>query len=301
MSIREPQRDLPAGLRGGADAWDVPQASVILADEFFESAGPVEVAATFSGSWAVRRYESADFGGSWAVRRFESGDFSDAWTVRRYQDGPTAGYILVDGEPLLVDGEPVWYEDANVFRGSWVVEQGVSYATGQFVGAWSVRNFAQASYAGAFAVRGYAGTTFAGGWTVRQFASGQLDGVWAVGGVVGGAFSGSWAVRNFAQSSFSGGWSVRSFAHGEHAGQWTVRGFSHGSLSGSWAVDGVDPPLPAAVPPRQFGGLAAGPDAVIPRDEFLRRFGSQPGATPSARRDSARARRRREEALLLGP
>jgi hypothetical protein len=43
MAIPSPQLDLPAGLAGGADAWDRPQASVILLEEFFEAAvGPLQ-------------------------------------------------------------------------------------------------------------------------------------------------------------------------------------------------------------------------------------------------------------------
>ena len=33
--VRDPQRDLPAGLRGGSDTWDKPQANEILASEWF--------------------------------------------------------------------------------------------------------------------------------------------------------------------------------------------------------------------------------------------------------------------------
>jgi len=39
MSVRDPQRDLPAGLRGGADAWDNGPAGVILRTEFFRPSG----------------------------------------------------------------------------------------------------------------------------------------------------------------------------------------------------------------------------------------------------------------------
>ena len=40
MSVRDPQSDLPRGLRGGSDVWDQPQASVILADDYFDAPPP---------------------------------------------------------------------------------------------------------------------------------------------------------------------------------------------------------------------------------------------------------------------
>lgn len=40
MAIKDPQRDLPAGLRGGSDTWDQPQASAVLASDFFAAPPP---------------------------------------------------------------------------------------------------------------------------------------------------------------------------------------------------------------------------------------------------------------------
>lgn len=37
--IQDPQRDLPAGLRGGSDTWDKQQASALLAHDFFPEGG----------------------------------------------------------------------------------------------------------------------------------------------------------------------------------------------------------------------------------------------------------------------
>ncbi|MFM6959561.1 MAG: hypothetical protein ACKOW0_00860 [Schleiferiaceae bacterium] len=45
MPIKAPQLDLPDGLRGGADTWDQPQASVILNSEFFETPPTVDILA----------------------------------------------------------------------------------------------------------------------------------------------------------------------------------------------------------------------------------------------------------------
>lgn len=36
-----PQTDLPRSVRGGSDVWDQPQASVILADDYFPSTGTI--------------------------------------------------------------------------------------------------------------------------------------------------------------------------------------------------------------------------------------------------------------------
>lgn len=42
LAIKSPQTDLPVGLRGGADTWDQPQASVVLDEDWFTAptAGP---------------------------------------------------------------------------------------------------------------------------------------------------------------------------------------------------------------------------------------------------------------------
>jgi len=42
--IQDPQRDLPAGLRGGSDVWDAPQASVVLQSDFFPTAAEPQTA-----------------------------------------------------------------------------------------------------------------------------------------------------------------------------------------------------------------------------------------------------------------
>lgn len=40
MTIKLAQTELPVGLRGGSDAWDQPQASVVLVDDWFDAAPP---------------------------------------------------------------------------------------------------------------------------------------------------------------------------------------------------------------------------------------------------------------------
>ena len=37
-NVPEPEADLPRGLTGGSDVWDQPQASVILAADYFDAA-----------------------------------------------------------------------------------------------------------------------------------------------------------------------------------------------------------------------------------------------------------------------
>ena len=48
MSVKFPQIDYPRGSlpRGGSDIWDTPQASVVLADDMFASAGPAPTVLT---------------------------------------------------------------------------------------------------------------------------------------------------------------------------------------------------------------------------------------------------------------
>lgn len=76
MTVAQPQRDLPVGLRGGSDAWDQPQASVILDEDWFTAptAGPT------LKYWA---------GSAWVLKPLKRWDGS-AWVnsgVLRHWDG----------------------------------------------------------------------------------------------------------------------------------------------------------------------------------------------------------------------
>jgi len=246
MSIRDPQRDLPAGVRGGSDAWDVPQASVILTGEFFESGSVPAIELTAQSVAVPQAISSAAVSQAHALaaQSLALGPAISAATVVQTHvlqgswpsDPATPSLLsqplLVDGEPVLVDGEPVMVTQAGVV-------QPLAISAGAVV-------VAHALSAQSLAVP----------LATSAEAIGQIH-------VLAGA---SMAMPV---------------------------AFSAGAVS-----DGSEPPE-VQRPTGAFGGLAAGPDAVIPRDEFLRRFGSVPGSTPS-HRARARARHRREEALLLG-
>lgn len=67
MSIKEPQLDLPRGVRGGADVWDQPQASVLLAADYFEANTPTPSGYTLEVTPAV--YSLTGNGASLIARR----------------------------------------------------------------------------------------------------------------------------------------------------------------------------------------------------------------------------------------
>lgn len=72
MPIQTPQADLPAGLRGGADTWDQPQASALLDADWFEQAaspviGSLNTAETGSDSFAASGALSSGIAGTLAA------------------------------------------------------------------------------------------------------------------------------------------------------------------------------------------------------------------------------------------
>lgn len=269
MSIRDPQRDLPAGVRGGSDAWDVPQASVILTEEFFES-GSVPAIELTAQSVALGPAISA-------AAVVQTHVLQGSWPSDPATPSLLSQPLLVDGEPVLVDGEPVMVTQAGVVQ-PLAISAGAVSVPGISLEAQSVSVPLAVS-----------------GAQVQQLHVLQSNGLVQPLGISAGAVVVAHALS--AQSLV-----VPLATSAEAVGQIHVLAgasmampvaFSAGAVS-----DGSEPPE-VQRPTGAFGGLAAGPDAVIPRDEFLRRFGSALGSTPS-HRTRARVRHRREEALLIG-
>lgn len=269
MSIRDPQRDLPAGVRGGSDAWDVPQASVILTGEFFES-GSVPAIELTAQSVALGPAISA-------AAVVQTHVLQGSWPSDPATPSLLSQPLLVDGEPVLVDGEPVMVTQAGVVQ-PLAISAGAVSVPGISLEAQSVSVPLAVS-----------------GAQVQQLHVLQSNGLVQPLGISAGAVVVAHALS--AQSLV-----VPLATSAEAVGQIHVLAgasmampvaFSAGAVS-----DGSEPPE-VQRPTGAFGGLAAGPDAVIPRDEFLRRFGSALGSTPS-HRTRARVRHRREEALLIG-
>lgn len=186
--------------------------------------------------------------------------------------------LLVDGEPVLVDGQPVMVTQAGVVQ-PLAISAGAVSVPGISLEAQSV-----------------AVPLALSGGQVQQVHLLQSEDLAQPLGLSAGAVEVAHALS--AQSLV-----VPLSSSAAAVGQTHVlSGASLAvalALSGGSVSDGSEPPEVLLPPASVFGGLAAGPDAVIPRDEFLRRFGSVPGST-SSRRTRVRARHRREEALLLG-
>ena len=83
MTVTQPQRDLPAGLRGGADTWDQPQASVVLVDDWFDAAPPATGPSLkyWTGSaWAakpLKQWDGSAFVNAGVLKRWNGG----AWVA----------------------------------------------------------------------------------------------------------------------------------------------------------------------------------------------------------------------------
>ena len=80
MTIKLAQTDLPTGLRGGADAWDQPQASVILDEDWFaDNTGP-KLKHWTGSAWApkpLKRWDGSAWVNSGVLKRWDGG----AWVT----------------------------------------------------------------------------------------------------------------------------------------------------------------------------------------------------------------------------
>jgi hypothetical protein len=157
MAVKFPQADLPRGLRGGADVWDQPQASVVLDDDWFD-AGVTVVGADLAGAYQILSAGltavSADLTGAYGLRSLVSADRSGAYSLANLVNADRTGaYALLNGV-------------AGDLAGAYVIAESLTQVGRDLAGAYALFGLVGADRSGAYALAEFVGGEFSGSYII---------------------------------------------------------------------------------------------------------------------------------------